>query len=229
MRIFRKIQLLILFSVFAYAANAQYAAGVKIGVNYGTAGIKGIAEQFLPDISVYPGFVAGAMVEIPMQNGFSFRPEVNFVQKGFIAKVSKDDLDLFGINTPVGGKLKTRMNDLDVPLLIKYSRGSDLAKWYVIAGPKVGFSLDAHTRPVATAIVDIKLPKINIPVDSDYFQRWEIGGIIGVGGEIKAGPGKIFGDVRYDMGFNTKVHNTIIDFKTTNRAFGLSAGYAYQF
>lgn len=210
-------------------ASAQYAVGLKVGGNIADASLSGISEQFLPEQLSYPGVVIGAMAEIPMLNGFSFRPELNYMQKGFTVRVSKDDFDLFGVNLKLSGKNETRLNYLEVPLLIKYSYGNSLAKAYAVAGPTVGFAMNGYAQQIATAIIDIKVNKSSLPLEKDAFQRWELGLAVGLGGEIKAGHGKIFGDVRYDFGLNSIIHNTIIDFKAKNRGFNISAGYAYVF
>ncbi len=210
-------------------ANAQYAVGLKVGGNIANASISGISEQFLPEQLTYPGVVIGAMVEIPMLNGFSFRPELNYMQKGFTVRVSKDDLDILGVNFNVAGKNETRLNYLEVPLLFKYSYGNSLAKVYAVAGPTIGYALNGYTQQTASVIFDIRVNKSDLNLERDLFQRWELGVAAGLGGEIKAGHGKIFGDVRYDFGFNSIIQNLFVDFKAKNKGFNISAGYAYVF
>lgn len=230
MRFFKTLQLVALFTLLSVVAQAQYSVGVKIGGNIANANLTGISKQILPEQLNFPGVVLGVVGEIPLQNGFSFRPELEYIQKGFTIRVAKDDIiDLFGINLGLEGKNKTRLNYLEVPLLIKYSYGNDLAKVYGIVGPSVGYALNGYARQVATLLIDINIAKQDLPLEKDAFQRFELGGIVGIGGEVKAGQGKIFGDVRYDFGINSIIHNTLIDFKARNKGPVISVGYAYNF
>ncbi|HRO07730.1 MAG TPA: porin family protein [Saprospiraceae bacterium] len=209
--------------------NAQYAVGLKIGANFSDTRIGGFADNFLPSQDVYLGFTAGAIAEIPLKNGFAFRPELNFTQKGFITDIKATEVDIFGIKTSLGAKAKTRYNYLDLPLLFKYSMGNNLAKAYIIAGPTFGYAMNGHIRPVANLILQVNLPKVNLPLDGDYYQRFEVAATIGGGGEVKAGPGKIFADVRYNAGITDMLQNTIIEVSSKNQGFAITGGYAYEF
>ncbi|MCZ2101201.1 MAG: PorT family protein [Chitinophagales bacterium] len=225
----KTILLVVLGLGMSSLVHAQYAVGVKLGANFANTSIGGIQEGYLPDQDVYTGFTAGLIGEIPLQNGFTFRPEINYTQKGFITDISVYDLDIFGVGTNLGAKAKTRYNYIDVPLLFKYSLGNDLAKVYFLAGPTFGYALDGHVRPVANVIVQVNLPKIKLPLDNDIYQRFEVAATLGIGGEVKAGPGKIFADVRYNAGITDMLKNTIIDISSKNKGFAISGGYAYVF
>lgn len=229
MRTFRLIQLVFTFISVAFVANAQVSLGVKAGANFADTRINGLIDNLLPEQTIYTGFTAGIVAEIPMINGFSFRPELNYIQKGFISQKDLYNFELIGIEIPLGAKLKTRFNYIEMPLLLKFSTGSELAKFYVIAGPNVSFAVNAHSRPVANFLLSFNLPKVNINLSNDIYERWELSGTLGAGGEFKVGHGKLFGDVRYTHGFTNMLDNPIIDFKAKNQGFNMSAGYAYVF
>jgi hypothetical protein len=225
----RKIQLLAAFISIAFVSQAQVSIGVKMGVNMADTRVDGLIESLLPEQTVYPGFTAGIMAEIPLKSGFAFRPELNYIQKGFITEGSLYDLELLGIDIPIGAKAKTRFNHIEMPLLMKYSIGSDMAKVYFIAGPNISYAANAHVRPVANLLLAFNLPKVNINLDNDIYRRFEVSGTIGAGGEFKAGAGKIFADARYTMGFTNLFDNPIVDVRTKNQGINISAGYAYVF
>jgi len=218
-----------IFGLFFFQQmQAQVAIGVKVGANLADANIKGISSSIIGEPNILPGFTAGVMAEIPMLNGFAFRPELNFIQKGFSVK-RELNVDIFGFDLPLGGKANTRVNAIEMPLLIQYNIGNEKAGLYAIIGPNVSYGLNAHVRPIASFIIDYNLPRIDIDLDRDLYRRWEISGTAGVGGSFKAGDGKIFGDVRYTMGFSNLLDNPIVDVRIKNQAVNLSMGYAYQF
>lgn len=228
MKSIRKINLIVLFGMFVFALKSQVSIGVKVGANFADTRVSGLVENFIPAQTTYTGFTTGIVAEIPMLNGFSFRPELNYIQKGFVTRQSFD-IEILGIDMPLGAKAKTRVNYMEVPLLVKYSVGNEVAKAYVIAGPSIAYAASAELRPVATLLIDFNLPAININLNNDIYQRWEIGGTMGVGGEIKAGQGKIFADARYNLGFTNMLNNPIVDLKIKNQGMNISAGYAYTF
>lgn len=229
MNTFKKLNFTALILLITVATYAQVSVGFKSGVNLADTRVSGLFDNNLPEQNMYPGFTAGIIAEFPLLNGFAFRPELNYSQKGFITDVSVTDLELLGIDVPVGARAKTRFNYIDVPLLIKYSTGTELAKVYFVAGPTVGYTLNAHVRPVANFIINVNLPRVNIPLDNDIYQRWEIAATLGVGGEVKAGQGKLFSDVRYNLGLTNMLQDPIIDFRAKNQGVAITAGYAYLF
>lgn len=229
MNSFKKQNLTILVLLLSVATYAQVSLGFKTGVNLADTRINGLFDNSLPEQNMYPGFTAGVIAEVPMLNGFAFRPELSYTQKGFVTDISVSDLELLGIDIPIGARAKTRFNYLDMPLLIKYSTGTDLAKVYFVVGPTIGYTINAHVRPVANLLINVNLPRVNIPLDNDIYQRWEIAGTLGMGGEIKAGKGKIFSDVRYNLGLTNMLQDPIIDFRAKNQGLAITAGYAYSF
>jgi len=228
MRSFRKITLGIAAWVMMLNVNAQISVGAKVGANFADTRVDGLLGNLAPEQTTFTGFTAGVMAEIPMINALSFRPELNYIQKGFTVSQSFD-VDLIGIDMEVGAKARTRINYVELPLLLKYSIGSDAAKVYAISGPSIAYAANAELNPVATFIVDFNLPSIPINLDNNIYNRWEISGILGAGGEVKAGNGKVFADARYNLGFTNMLNNPIVDLRIKNQGFNVSAGYAYSF
>lgn len=228
MRSFRKITLGMAAWIMMLNVHAQISVGAKIGTNFADTRLDGLLGNLAPEQTTFTGFTAGVMAEIPMINALSFRPELNYIQKGFTVSQSFD-VDLIGIDMEVGAKARTRINYVEMPLLLKYSIGSNVAKVYAIAGPSIAYAANAELTPVATFIVDFNLPSIPINLDNNIYNRWEISGVLGAGGEVKAGNGKVFADARYNLGFTNMLNNPIVDLRIKNQGFNVSAGYAYSF
>jgi len=228
MRSFRKITLGMAASFMMLNMNAQISIGAKIGANFADTRVDGLLGNLAPEQTTFTGFTAGIVAEIPMSDAFSFRPELNYIQKGFTVSQSFD-VDLIGIDMEIGAKARTRINYLEMPLLLKYSIGSDQAKVYAIAGPSIAYAANATLNPIATFIIDFNLPSIPVNLDNNIYNRWEISGVLGAGGEVKAGNGKVFADARYNLGFTNMLNNPIVDLRIKNQGFNVSAGYAYSF
>lgn len=228
MRSLRKITLGMAAWIMMFNINAQMSVGVKMGANFADTKVNGLLGNLAPEQTTFTGFTAGIMAEITMKDALSFRPELNYIQKGFTVSQSFD-VNLIGIDMEIGAKARTRINYVEMPLLLKYSIGSDQAKIYAIAGPSIAYAANAELNPVATFIVDFNLPSIPVNLDNNIYNRWEISGVMGVGGEVKAGHGKVFTDVRYNMGFTNLLNNPIVDLRIKNQGFNISAGYAYSF
>lgn len=227
----KNLTLILALSLVYLTGQAQVSLGVKTGVNFADTRVKGITSSLLPDLKTYPGWTAGITAEIPMIGSLSFNPELNFVQKGFVADAAFAT-NFFGvsdIDLPVGVSLKTRMDQVEVPLLLKYNFNNDKGfNTYVFAGPSLGYMFNDEIRPVASLVFDFNLPKIDVP--GNLLNKWDVGGVIGAGAQIKiANHGKLFGDVRLHHGFTNVLKNPIIDVDINNRGFQLSAGYAYIF
>jgi Outer membrane protein beta-barrel domain len=218
--------ILALFSIVTL--EAQVSVGVKVGANFADTRVNGLIENLTPEQTTFTGFTAGVVAELPVLGNLTFRPELNFIQKGFTTAQSFD-VELLGIDMPIGAKARTRINYIELPLLLKYNIGNETAKAYVIAGPNISYAANAELRPVATLLVDFNLPSVNIDMSNDIYQRWELSGTLGAGGEVKAGNGKIFADARYNLGFTNMLNNPIVDLRIKNQGVNLSAGYAYTF
>lgn len=208
--------------------NAQVAVGVKAGAHFSDNSISGFVPGLTPDPEVLPGYTFGVMAEIPIEGNFSFRPEINYVQKGFRVSESISP-ELLGIPIPIGGRVDTRINFLEMPLLLQYRYGNEKAGIYALAGPGIGYAANAHLQPFATVIVTVRLPKVDINLNDDNYNRFEFSGHAGLGGDISAGKGKVFADVRYSYGFTNTLNDPIIDTQLRNRGFTISAGYAMKF
>jgi hypothetical protein len=227
----RNFLMIFALSFATYAAQAQVAIGLKGGANFADTRINGVTASLLPDLSAYPGWVAGINAEFPITGGLSFNPEFNFNQKGFVASAAflTDFLGISEIDAPVGLTFKTRMDHIELPLIMKYSfKNEGPLNTYIFAGPSVGYMVNDEIRPVASFIFDINLPKLPIP--DNLLNKWEVGAVIGAGAQVKvSNHGKIFGDIRYQHGFTNVLNNPIVDIDINNRGIQLAAGYAYIF
>jgi len=220
----------VLFSVFAFSFVCQFAfaqtfsLGGKVGLAYSGISSPGgisLADQY---INSYGGWDAGIVTNIGFKNGFSIQPELSYVEKGF--KIDEGwNVPILGIDVPLGTKVITKLRYIEMPILAKYSFGNDKIKGYVLAGPTLGYAASAAAKTYASFIINFALNEISIPLSSIGGQRFEMGGMAGIGTSIAAGKSTIFLDVRYAQGFTDINKVPLIDLNIKNHRFGVNAGF----
>jgi hypothetical protein len=129
--------LIVLSSGFTFAQTIIPKAGVSIAkVNVSDAEM-GQAKATL-------GFTLGAAVNFPINDIFSFQPELVFIQKGF--KVKEDfSFGFGGFSESLSLDAKVVVNYLEVPVLAKATFGTN-TKFHLIAGPSLGIGLGGKYR-----------------------------------------------------------------------------------
>ncbi len=103
------------------------------------------------DLSNKPkfGVVAGFLADIPF-GPISFRPEINFVQKGY-KNESTNSYTVLGVTSTTTSTNKVRLNYLEVPLNFVYNIPAGSGKVYVGLGPNFGFGINGKDRSEFTS------------------------------------------------------------------------------
>lgn len=215
--------------LIAQLAAGQAEFGAKAGVTFSDISVQGInlGTNFL-DPQMIAGVQAGFYSEMPLGNGFYFAPELNYAQKGFRVQESMD-MDVFGVNVPIGAEAVTRIHYIDAPLALKYKFGNRRAQGYLRAGPTMGYAVAGSVTTRLKSIVDIKVAEINLNPQGDLYNALEIGGLVGAGVEVPAGQGKFFVDATYTHGFSNIFDVPVIDLRVKNMGVGVGLGYAMNF
>ncbi len=110
---------------------------------------------------------------------------------------------------------------IDVPLLVKYKfAAAPGAGGYIVAGPGLGFKIDDDLKMNILGAIPA-----SVPLNFNY-NKVEFSGHIGAGYEFPlTNRIKGFIEGRYQHGFTNILKDIgIIDLKTRNRSFGISAG-----
>ncbi|HEX8530411.1 MAG TPA: porin family protein [Cytophagales bacterium] len=220
----KKLFLLAALAVCSCNVFAQVSLVLKAGGTFARAAVEK-ANPLTPETTPVLGFTGGLGVNFGLtkDNFLSIQPEILYVQKGFLAK-GKEVVDF---------DIGYRFNYLEVPLLLKVNFGGEKMKFYVNAGPSIGYLLNGRTtgrtnsKSILTSIEDYDVPIkfMDRPVGYDvrglYANRIEAGLNLGGGvGYAFAGSTVLFVDVRYNMGltdFNKQE-------QSKNRVFALTTG-----
>lgn len=186
----------------------QLNLGIKTGINL--ANISGDSSE---SSSIFIGLCIGGLVSYSFTPWIAMQPEFYYTEKGTISETSNDKSVLY-------------LSYIEIPLLLKLSIPLGVFTPIIYAGPAFSIATEA--------IVETELKMNDVWTKNRYSIKDDInltdfGIVAGAGFEIKAGPGAITFDVRYDMGMSTIYNIEGIDkqpdVKTT--AITILAGYLF--
>ena len=224
MQVIKRIVTFALIILLSSPLFAQPAIGIRGGINYGSVSEPEIIGGILPDFKSIIGLNLALVGEIPLGNNFSFQPELAYAQKGF--KIQEGlNVDLFKIPIPIGAKVVTKVNYMEVPLLAKYRFGSEKVNAYLTAGPVLSYATGGKLQTKAQILFDIPITSTDLDLDALGYQRFDFSASVGAGLSVDTGAGELFVDARYVHGFNNVYDVPLVDLKLKNKGFGINVGY----
>lgn len=204
---------------------AQVQVGFRGGVNWGTVSEPSMLKNLPVQPELSPGPAAAIFLDIPLSDRVSFRPEVGYVQKGFVLREGTNvDLGLF--NLPIGARVAYQTQSIQTGLLFKANLTDGPVQPYIFGGPAVGYTFDGRVRTRATALFTTQ----NMDVDLDFgntLNPWDISAVGGLGLSAEMGAGKFFVEARYDYGLTRQLQVPLVNLPVRNRSVGVSLGYAF--
>ena len=223
----KKIFLIAVVSVMSTALFAQMRVkfGGQLGFNAGTMkqtiSIPGQPSQSSTGTSKF-GFVAGLLLDLGFTKSISFRPEINFIQKGTTVRFNNG----LAIQTQV-----ITTNYIEIPFNFEYKVKAGPGKVFFGLGPNFGFGISGTVKNSAPGYVstsnNIKFDNNGNPAAGDpnaHLQTIDFGGNINAGYELNMG---VFLNVGYTFGFIDT--DPSAGSKLTNSGFALKVGYMIGF
>jgi hypothetical protein len=219
----------VLLGTFPGTVTGQISIGAYGGIHTNRVKVRGIAEEWRPNNRTLVAVNTGIYVEIPLLNGFSVQPGLNYLEKGFRVRVSTEDFNLGNVPVVAGVEAIPRLRYIEMPLLLKYTYGEGLVRPYIFAGPHFSYAMDGVIDYRATAIVTFKLGRNNINLDNDIYRRFEVGGLAGLGVAFTTGPFDTFFQGSFQHGFTNLLDPPLIDLRLFNYGFNVTGGLSYSF
>lgn len=216
---------MMLLTLGTISMQAQTIIGARIGGNIGMASIDGLSGVITPDLKSLNTFTGGIYLNQRIDDNLSFTSGVHFKRKGFIAEETVG-VKVFGVELPVGGSAETRLNYIEIPLLLNYTFNKTAkVRPYLEVGPAISYAIDAEIQPRGKLIVEFNLPKIDLDLSKDIYNRFEIGaqGVAGI--KIPYGKGEFDLGLSYTHAFTEMLNDPILDVKLKNRGIGFHAGF----
>ena len=220
--------------VSMFMMNQMHAQN-KIGVSgqVGTSNIE-VNGLFLldildPYIKSIPQYSVGFDYERELNRNFSLVTGAKYASRGF--RMQEDlNIEVFGLDLPVGAKVDTRIDYVEVPVAFKYTLTDQGVSPYVKAGAIAGYGVNGKIQPNIHALIDWNLPSININLNSDLYNRFDLSGLVGAGVTIPTNDiGAINFEVNYRHTLNDMFQDQITDIRIKSHGFTAGVGYTMRF
>ena len=215
-------------------AKAQgISVGPRIGLNFSQFGYSDASDEAIKDAEenrkMLTGINGGIVFNIGVNDMFSVQPELLYSGKGTKLESSED----------AEAKYENTLNYLEVPVLAKFSFGSEDFKFFINAGPSISYAIGGKHK-ISGGVLSFEED-----VEFDYseaedklfaspvskFNRLDVGLVGGAGIGINAGPGMFTLEGRYGYGLSDvigyKEKRDEETPKASNRTIGVSVSYMF--
>ncbi len=229
----KKLLFPFLVLLFIVAIQDQLSAQTEFGASYGltlnSAQIKGVNDDFLPEVTEFVGNTAGLDLAFRMDEHFSFVTGLYWEERGMDSRYDWD-IDFLGLEVPVGLKIRTRIHYLEMPLAmkVKFANKKKVHPFFA-GGVKLGLALDGNIAVLGQVVVDIKITEIPINLASDNARQFDLSPFMMTGLDIPYKCGVFTFGLAYEYSaFNFLKESTIaIEFR--HYGFSTTLGYRYKF
>jgi len=221
----------LLGSIFWQTSNAQstvtaYASAGPTNIEVNGLGIIDVVDPYIKPIAQY---TVGIQYEKGLTRQLSLVTGGQYSSRGFGAR-EQFDISVIGIDIPIGASLETRLHYVEVPLMLKYNLTNQGVVPYVKAGVTGGYAVSGKITPKINAIINWDLPAINVNLDNDMYNRYDVSAVAGAGISIPAGEyGSINMEASYRHSLNDMFLDNVTDIRIKTHGLGFGIGYSMRF
>jgi len=187
-------------------AKAQTSFGIQAGANFATLKLDSDDE----DIKSKVGLVIGALADIDFGSSISFRPELNFIQKGY--KIDES-----------GYEETLSLNYIELSPNFVYNFTAGTGKVFLGLGPSFGFGVSGRIKSK-----DGNDPEEEEDVDfgsnDDQVKSFDYGFNLLGGYKLANG---LFLSAGYNLGLGNLSNLEGDEFEAKNRGFNIKIGYMF--
>lgn len=219
--------------VMNISQEAQAQSSITAVASVGSTNIEmtgsGILEMADPYIKPITQYSAGLHYEQALSRHFSILTGAQYSSRGFGVR-EQFDITVLGIDVPLGASIETRLNYIEAPLMIKYNLTESGVTPYVKVGASGAYAINGKITPKVQAIINWSLPTININLDNDLYNRFDVSAIAGAGVSI---PTNTFGAINLEVGYrhslNSMLQDNIANIGIKSHGFSAGIGYTMMF
>ncbi len=223
----KKLILFFAVTTLAIGANAQTTFGIQAGANFASVKSKDGGTTTTSDTKV--GLIVGFLANVDLGNQVSFRPELNFIQKGGKQNetmtsngiTSKDDIDIV-------------LSYIQLSPNFVYNFSAGTGGFFLGVGPELSFGLGGKAKFTSTVTggglnesesgkYDVKFDGKKDAVDNNaHLKSFDYGANFLAGYKLENGA---FISAGYTLGLANISPDDNSSFK--NRGFHVKVGYAF--
>lgn len=222
---------LLLCSSYTYHASAQSTITVRAGAGPSEVAINGSALYDLADPYIKPitQYYAGLQYTKTLSDHVDLVTGVQYASRGFAAQ-EQLNVDVLGLDLPLGTRLITRFDYLEAPVMLRYHFTEQGVRPYIEAGASAGYALQGKLTPQVHAIIEWNLPSIPLNLNHDIYNRFDLSAMAGAGVEIPLGSNSAFHiEAGYRHSLNDMFQDQIIDIRIKSSGFTAGIGYTIRF
>lgn len=189
----------------------------------------GILDVISPYLHSIPEYRVGLDYERELNPQWSVMTGAYYATRGFGLEKNLD-VDLLGIDVPLGVQVNTRLDYLEVPVSLKYEFAKQGVTPYLKAGASAGYAIKGEMTPTVNAIINWKLPSIPINLENDLYNRFDVAFIAGAGVSIPTNDiGEFHIELNYRRGMSDMFQDKITDIRIKSNGIGAGIGYTMRF
>jgi len=219
----------VIILICSQTINAQFSAGLKTAVIINDVEVNSGALDLNKLVKPITGFAIGGSLSHDINSNLALQSELLYKHTGF--KISEGtSINIAGFEVPVGATIKTSINYLELPILLKYKMNIGSIGGYIQAGPSLNYAMNGKIRTVANSIIDFNINTIDLNLAGDAYNRFGIGANIGAGLEFPTSANSFIStEVRYSRDMNSQVEVPVIKAGVRNSGFSIAIGVHQRF
>lgn len=199
----------VLFMILQLQGQSQNYLGPVTGISI--ACWNDLEDSEGATYSFKSGISIGAALELSIDTNFSIQPELRYTQMGSGIRIDTD----FGLI-----EYKLNLNYISIPILAKYKFGLQKTKFFLQAGPRIGFgigdvSLTAGGETISQSWEEVEVKKFDFGFEFDAGVQFAVGTAI------------FFFDAGYYYGLQ-KLNSGELPGNAKNNAIGINIGYLFK-
>ena len=230
---FSKLSMAAFAVCLVYSDQLAAQSGITAVASAGPTNVEvngsGLIDLVDPYIKPIAQYTVGLQYEQKLSGQWSMVTGAQYTSRGFGAR-EQLDINVLGLDLPLGASMETRLHYLEVPLMLQYNLREGGVTPYLKAGASAAYALDGKITPKIDALVTWNLPSIPINLENDLYNRFDLSALAGAGISIPTNDiGSIQLEINYRHSLNDMFLDNITDVRIKTNGWTAGIGYSIRF
>lgn len=191
------------------AISQKTSFGIEAGTSLANIHVKYSGGSI--DAKEKIGITAGVTADVPLAHNFSFRPALNFVQKGY----KYSDIDYTD---------KLTLNYIEISMNVLFKPKMSGLQFFVGAGPSVAFALSGKEKENDYGTITTYKVEFGNNEDEDDMKGVDFGANLITGIQLRNG---FLVSINYDLGINNLLPGNPDEGSLKSKYWGFKIGYMF--